>query len=567
MVPEVEETEVLIIGAGPVGLMLANLLGVYGRRAVVLEARDELIDYPRAVGLDDESFRLIQAVGLADQIAPLTGPAHIMRLVNARGNVILYNDPQIHRFGWSRKNGFNQPMLDAQLAAGLDRFPGVELRFGHTVEDVVEDADGVTAVALVRDGDEVVERRIRAEYLVGCEGGKSPTRKRMGVAFDGLSPETRWLVVDVANDPLGTPNVWLGADRRRPYVSIGLPQAIRRWEFKLHDDETDDVVTSAAWVQEALRDHVPDPSSLEFIRWRVYSHHGRVAESFRRGRQLIAGDAAHLMPVWLGQGWNSGVRDAMNLGWKLATVLQGRADDRLLDTYTEERKAHVTAMVRLSMLMGSVIKMENPVAVAARDLAGRLINRVPKARDYFGEMRFRPLPRYERGVLVDQSTLAPGHASPRLTSRLIPFLQAVDKTSPVGTQFPQPIVSTREGSMLLDEATGRWWSLLTWINDPCALLGATGLADAERLGVRLVVVAPEVQRSWAEHHLPAQVTVIGDETGELKRWFDTKPIGAVLLRPDRFIAGACLAQQAPQLLASAHLALNPPCAPARASVR
>ena len=204
-----------------------------------------------------------------------------------------------------------------------------------------QDADGVTALAQVRAADGSVQvRRFRARYLVGCDGGKSPTRKRMGVSFDGLSPSTRWLVVDVANDPLGTPNVWLGADPCRAYVSIGLPQGIRRFEFRLQDDEPDDVVTSPEWVTEILKDHVPDPGSLEFIRRRVYTHHGRVAGTFRAGRQLIAGDAAHLMPVWLGQGWNSGVRDAMNLGWKLATVLSGQADDRLLDTYTDERLDH-----------------------------------------------------------------------------------------------------------------------------------------------------------------------------------------------------------------------------------
>lgn len=547
---EVVETEVLIIGAGPVGLMLANLLGVYGRRAVVLEALDELIDYPRAVGLDDEAFRLIQTVGLAEQIEPLTGPAHIMRLVNARGEVILYNDPQVHDFGWPRKNGVNQPLVDRELAAGLDRFPVVELRFGHAVEEVEEDADGVTAIAEVRRPDGSTEqRRFRARYLVGCEGGKSPTRKRMGVSFDGLSPSTRWLVVDIANDPLGTPNVWLGADPERAYVSIGLPQRIRRFEFRLRDDEPDDVATSPEWVEEILRDHVPDPSSLDVIRRRVYTHHGRVASTFRVRRQLLAGDAAHLMPVWLGQGWNSGVRDAMNLGWKLATVLAGDADDTLLDTYTEERLEHATRMVELSMTMGDIIKMTNPVAVAARDAAAKVVNLLPQFRDYFGEMRFRPQPRYARGVVVDQSTLEAGVSHRTLSARSIPFLQTRDKVSAVGVQFPQPRVTTRDGTDLrLDDVTGSWWTLLLWINDAHALLPERTLDQLRRLGARLVTVVPENQRPWAEAHAGDGVVVVGDHTGRLKEWFDTRPVGAVLLRPDRFVAGACLAQQVPQLV-------------------
>ncbi|MGD9956658.1 MAG: bifunctional 3-(3-hydroxy-phenyl)propionate/3-hydroxycinnamic acid hydroxylase [Candidatus Nanopelagicales bacterium] len=553
-----EETEVVIVGAGPVGLMLANLLGVYGRRAVVLETLDSLIDYPRAVGLDDEAFRLIQTVGLAERIEPLTGPMHIMRLVDARGRVILHNDPQRADFGWPRKNAFNQPLVDAELARGLDRFDGVDLRFGHTVEDVEEDVDGVTVHAQVRHPDGGVEvRTLRAQYLVGCEGGRSPTRKRIGVDFDGLSPSTRWLVVDVANDPLGTPNVWLGADPRRAYVSIGLPQGVRRFEFRLRDDEPDDVVTQPEWVAEMLREHVPDPSTLEFIRWRVYTHHGRVASSFRKGRQLIAGDAAHLMPVWLGQGWNSGVRDAMNLGWKLATVLAGQADDALLDTYTAERKPHVTQMVSLSMRMGDVIKMTNPVAVAARDAAARVVNRIPAWRDYFGELRFRPQPRYTEGVLADQSTLAPGRSEPRLTATSIPFLQTADKTSAVGVQFPQPRVATAAGDgQRLDDVLGPWWSLVLWINDAGKLLDGPTLAELGRLGARLVTVVPEAQRPWAEANASPGVLVVGDTTGRLKQWFDTRPVGAVLLRPDRFVAGASLAQQTPQMVRSVLTALR-----------
>ena len=547
---DVVETEVLIIGAGPVGLMLANLLGIYGRRAIVLETLDDLIDYPRAVGLDDEAFRLIQTVGLAEQIEPLTGPAHIMRLVNAKGEVLLYNDPQVHDFGWPRKNGFNQPLVDRELWKGLDRFDGVEVLFNHTVEDVEEDAEGVTALAQVRAADGSVQvRRFRARYLVGCDGGKSPTRKRMGVSFDGLSPSTRWLVVDVANDPLGTPNVWLGADPRRAYVSIGLPQGIRRFEFRLQDDEPDDVVTSPEWVTEILKDHVPDPGSLEFIRRRVYTHHGRVAGTFRAGRQLIAGDAAHLMPVWLGQGWNSGVRDAMNLGWKLATVLSGQADDRLLDTYTDERLDHVTKMVELSMTMGNVIKMTNPVAVAARDYAAKVVNRFPQFRDYFGEMRFRPQPRYTRGVIADQSTQEPGVSRLALTAASVPFLQTRQKVSSVGVQFPQPRVTTRDGTDLrLDDVTGRWWTLVLWMNNPYGVLPNRTLDSLASLGARLVTVVPENQRVWCEQHFPDDVVVVGDHTGRLKTWFDSRPVGAVLLRPDHFIAAAGLAQQTPALV-------------------
>ena len=545
-----QDTEVLIVGAGPAGLMLANILGMYGKRVTVLEAMDTLIDYPRGVGLDDESFRTIQTVGLVEAIRPHTNPQHIMRLVNGAGKVMLVNNPQTVEFGWERKHGFIQPEADKALYEGLSRFGNVEVLFGHRVENVEEDGQSVTAIALVTRPDGTVdERRFSAQYLVGCEGGKSPTRKRLGVSFEGESPSTRWLVVDVNNDPLGTPNVFLGADPKRPYVSIGLPHAVRRWEFMLHDDETEEQVTDPDYVNALLADHVPDPAELDFIRRRVFTHHGRVASDFRKGRQLIAGDAAHLMPVWMGQGWNSGMRDATNLGWKLAAVLSGQADDALLDTYTSERKDHAQAMVDLSLTFGRLIKITNPVGAVLRDAASSVLNLFPQVKSYFADMRFKPMPRYTRGVLADPNTQESGSAAAKLTSKLIPVLTANVKNSPVGVQFPQPRVNSCDGlDQLLDDAIGNWWSVIVWGNSPKDVLPQASLEKLSLLGARLVAVVPETQREWAHKHMDADVLVLGDHTGRLKKWFDDRPTPLVFLRPDRFVAGACLTQHAPATL-------------------
>ncbi|MGJ9404470.1 bifunctional 3-(3-hydroxy-phenyl)propionate/3-hydroxycinnamic acid hydroxylase [Arthrobacter sp. KK5.5] len=548
--PSPDASEVLIVGAGPAGLMLANVLGMYGRKVTVLEAMDQLIDYPRGVGLDDESFRTIQTVGLVDTIQPHTTPQHIMRLVNGAGKVILVNNPQTDEFGWGRKHGFIQPEADKALYEGLARFKHVQVLFGHRVEDVRETADGVTAVALVAGPDgELEERNFTAQYLVGCEGGKSPTRKRMGVSFEGESPSTRWLVVDVNNDPLGTPNVFLGADPKRPYVSIGLPHAVRRWEFMLHDGETEDQVTDPAYVNNLLSAHVPDPSKLDFIRRRVFTHHARVAGNFRKGRQLIAGDAAHLMPVWMGQGWNSGMRDATNLGWKLAAVLSGQAGDALLDTFTTERKEHAQAMVDLSLTFGNFIKITNPLLAAGRDAASSVLNLFPSVKSYFSDMKFKPMPRYTQGVLADPNTQASGRAAARLTSKLVPVLTANNKVSPVGVQFPQPRVNSKAGAnVLLDDAIGNWWAVVVWGNSPKDVLPSESLEKLRTLGARLVCVLPETQRAWAERDMGEDVLVLGDHTGRMKKWFDDRPTPLVFLRPDRFVAGACLTQNAPATL-------------------
>ncbi|WOQ17813.1 bifunctional 3-(3-hydroxy-phenyl)propionate/3-hydroxycinnamic acid hydroxylase [Raineyella sp. W15-4] len=546
---ETVTTDVLIAGAGPVGLTLANFLGKYGVTAIVVEQLPSLIDYPRGVGLDDESFRTIQSIGLAEEVLPFTVPQHVMRLVNGHGDVILTNDPKGEPYGWTRKHGFLQPEVDNALYEGLSRYPGVEVRFGHSLVDIAEGTDTVTATvehALADGGTETVT--IDAKYLVGCDGGKSPTRKWMGVRFEGKSPSTRWVVIDVNNDPLGTPNVYLGADPARPYVSIGLPHAVRRWEFMLFDDEPSEKVEDDAFVAELLKDHVPDSTQLDVIRRRVFTHHGRIASSFRKGRVLIAGDAAHLMPVWMGQGWNSGVRDATNLGWKLASVIKGQTDEAILDTYTTERTDHAKAMIDLSMTFGSIIKPTDRTLAFLRDTAASAMNVLPQVKEYFTDMRFKPIPRYSSGVVVDQKTLRPGTAEARVGGgRFIPFRNTVEKTSPVGLQFIQPRVITADRTNVrLDDVLGDWWTIAAWGNDPTRLLGAEDVALFRRLGGSFVTFISETQRPWAEEQFGATSIVVGDTTNALKSWFDVRSVGAVAIRPDHFVAVACLAQDLPK---------------------
>ncbi|WP_405634592.1 bifunctional 3-(3-hydroxy-phenyl)propionate/3-hydroxycinnamic acid hydroxylase [Streptomyces sp. NBC_00056] len=567
------DTDVVVIGAGPVGLTLANLIGVRGHRATVLEARHQLIDYPRGVGLDDESIRTLHTAGLWERIQPFTVPHHVVRLVNGSGQVLATNNPKTQEFGYPRKHGFVQPLVDKELASGLDRFPGTELRLSHKVVGLEDRGDHVevTAEQIDTDGEVTGTVTVTARYAVGCEGGSSFTRKWMGVEFEGKSPSTRWVVVDVANDPIGTPSVYLGADPRRPYVSIGLPQGIRRWEFMLHDDEPTELCDDPAFMHSLLKRHVPDPSALKVINQRTFTHHGRVASDFRKGRVFVAGDAAHLMPVWLGQGWNSGIRDATNLAWKLSAVLAGDASDALLDTYTDERREHASDMIDVNMAAGTVMKMGR-FGGTVRDVAASVLNLVPKWKSYFTELRFKPMPRYAAGVVVDQATLTPGTARPgfRHGGRLAPFIDSPGELSPVGLQFIQPRVNTAGATnVLLDDVTGDWWTLATWGTDPTAYLTDADLALVRRHRIKLVSFMPETQRSWAEQQYAgsaAPVTVVGDSTGALKDWFDVRACGLVVLRPDHFVAAASLTRQASQALAALRDAASLSRQPAEESV-
>ncbi|MTD56572.1 bifunctional 3-(3-hydroxy-phenyl)propionate/3-hydroxycinnamic acid hydroxylase MhpA [Amycolatopsis pithecellobii] len=550
------DTEVLIVGAGPVGLTLGNLLGLRGQKVTIIESRSALIDYPRGVGLDDESFRTIQTMGLAEQISQHTVPQHIMRLVNGRGQVLVTNNPTTDEFGWPRKHGFVQPLVDRELLAGLGRFDTVDVRFGHELVDLHPAGNRVRAVVSSAAEGESAAVEITARYVVGCEGGRSRTRELMGVEFEGKSPPTRWLVVDVANDPLGTPNAWLGADPRRPYVSIGLPHGIRRWEFMLFDDESDDLLDGPEFMAGLLRPHVPDPNDLSIIGRRVYTHHGRLATSFRAGRLLLAGDAAHLMPVWLGQGWNSGIRDATNLAWKLTSVLRGFSRDELLDTYDQERRAHASAMIELNMTAGSIMTL-GPMGAAIRDIIARGINVLPTVKSYFTDMRFKPMPRYAQGVVVDENSGEPGRSAAALVRKLVQVTNAPHRKSAVGTQFIQPRVQTARGETPLDDVIGNWWAIAAWAQDPSALLSAADLEHVKVLGARLVCMVPGPQRAWAEReYAGSPVTVLGDHTGRLKTWFDDRAAGVLFLRPDRFIAAACLAQETSKTFAAVLRAMS-----------
>ncbi|MDM0014879.1 bifunctional 3-(3-hydroxy-phenyl)propionate/3-hydroxycinnamic acid hydroxylase [Variovorax sp. J22P168] len=514
--------EVVIAGAGPTGLTLANHLGALGVRTLVLEMLPELIDYPRGVGMDDESLRSFQAVGLAEPVRRHTVPNQAMRFVDRRGRLLVSINPLAQPFGWPRRSGFIQPLVDRELARGLARFPNVSLSFNRKVRGYVDDGGQVRISVQPTDaqgGDEGPPQELRARFLVGCDGGRSPVRAMMQLGFEGKSESTRWLVIDLANDPIGKPNVTLVLRDDFPYVEIALPHGVRRYEFLVPSDEEEGAYESLEAIHRLLHRVLPAHVRPDVIRHRVYTHHARIAPTFGKGNVFLAGDAAHLMPVWQGQGFNTGIRDATNLAWKLALAARHGTGTRLLESYTLERHAHAAAMIDLSVLVGKIFVPANSGLRILRNIAAPWISRIPPLRDYVAQMRFKPMPFFEQGAVVHGKGLR--------------------RDGPVGRMFGQPWVMNPGGDAArFDDVVGLRFALVSWSVNVDAWIDAASRRVLDALQAVPIVVRPACQDLTRD--LPAGGQVVADRDGDFRRWFDAAPGSVMVLRPDRIVAAVCM---------------------------
>ncbi|MFZ2859004.1 bifunctional 3-(3-hydroxy-phenyl)propionate/3-hydroxycinnamic acid hydroxylase [Acidovorax sp.] len=556
------DVDVIIVGAGPVGLTIANTLGVAGVPSLLIEKLDKIIDYPRAIGIDDESLRTLQTAGLVDQVQAHITPDHWMRFFTASGKCFASIEPRTDEFGWSRRNAFIQPQVDEILYRGLQRFKDTRVLFEQSVTDITQDAEGVT---LTLEDSKGQPRTLRARYVVACDGGNSFIRRALNVPFEGRTKPNQWIVVDVRNDPLGTPHIDMHCDPERPYVSAALPHGIRRFEFMVMPGETEEELSKPENLAKLMRKVVADPDSVDYIRKRVYTHNARLASTFRVDRVLLAGDAAHIMPVWQGQGYNSGMRDASNLAWKLAWVAKGLAGDALLDTYGDERRDHARSMIHLSEVAGDIFAPESHTAAKVRDTVMLALNAVPPVKQYFAEMRFKPMPRYERGVVVlpekgeSQSILggllnrSGDHPLGRLLGLMAEKKESplgrllngfeVPLETPVGRMFIQPRVTTETGETVrLDDVIGLNFAILAWGTDPTFNLSKEARAFWDRLGAKFITVKPQVQMAHSNDARTGVIT-LGDTQGRIKEWFGKQNKSIVFVRPDRFVAALCSPQE------------------------
>ncbi len=576
----VADADVVIAGAGPVGLTIANILGLYGVKVLVVEKLDSIIDYPRAIGIDDEALRTLQGAGLSDQVKAHITPDHWMKFVTASGREFASIEPRTDEFGWSRRNAFIQPMIDNICYQGLARFPNVKVTFGQNIVGLAQDASGAT---LQLEDAEGKQQSVRGTWLVGADGGNSFVRRALEIPFDGRTKPNQWIVVDVRNDPIGTPHVYMHCDPERPYVSAALPHGIRRFEFMVMPGETEEELSKPESMARLMKKVVADPDAVDYIRKRVYTHNARLAGTFRQGRALLAGDAAHIMPVWQGQGYNSGQRDATNLAWKLAHVVKGLAGERLLDTYTQERRDHARMMIQLSEVAGDIFAPPSVQAAKVRDAITLGLNLLPGVKQYFVEMRFKPMPRYEQGAIVapegggadkprsplaglfDRSGRTPlgrllglmAEKKDSLVGRIVSGFDAPPDT-PVGRMFIQPTVLCEDGqTRKLDDVIGLNFAVIAWGTDPTFGMTPEAREVWARLGAKFITAKPAGQMA---HQGDARdgITCIGDLGNRMKDWFTKWPHSVVFLRPDRFVGALCSPQQISQTTEAFARALHMP---------
>ncbi len=462
------DIDVLVVGFGPVGATIVNLLGRYGVRTLVIDKDKAIFMAPRAIALDNEALRILQLAGIED------GDFDKVAIPYVR-----MHSPQLGEFGRINTLGhidghpklvtFYQPELEAALRRRASQYGEVHIAPGAALTGFGENADGVVATLDVGGGRTC---SVRARYLVGADGANSLVRQLIGQAFKGRTYAQDWLVVDARGAPSPIDHVEFLCDHRRPAPHMPAPGGRERWEFMLRPGETRAEMESDAKISELLKPW-GGPKAMTIERKAVYRFHARTAKAFRKGRVFLAGDAAHITPPFAGQGLVAGLRDAANLSWKIAWVLHGRASPHILESYDEERRPHAKAMIDLAKFMGRLIMPQNaPVAFLTHGLAQ--LARLAPLRRQLQELEIKPKNVFGKGLF------AAGRSQAKIVR---------------GGLLPQGWVRDPDGRIhLSDDALGPSLTLVGFGRDAAEGLDAATLRKFAACGGKVVQIAHRGQR-------------------------------------------------------------------------
>lgn len=474
---------VIVIGSGPTGSAAAILLAQQGVPVLVLDRWSDVYPQPRAVHLDDEVFRILARMQLAESFADISRPGLGLQLVDRTGRILgrVARLPEASCHGYPQANMYDQPELEQLLRQRMAALPEITFRGNVEVIDLNLDPDGKYRV-IVQDRDSGETQCLNATYVLGADGANSIVRSKIGTSLEPLNFEQRWLVVDGEVDQeLGH---WEGVhqvcDDRRAGTYMRIGDTRHRWEFQLLPTETCDDFSSFEqlrplldpWIGTAL------PDAITIVRTAEYTFRAAVADQWREANVFLLGDAAHLTPPFIGQGLGSGLRDAENLAWKLARVLRGELDVSVLESYEQERKPHARALIHIARLMG--------VAMTGGGRAGSRVRRalLPPLTKVLSHVEFigrGATPRLEPSHLVD-------YENDKLSGALAPNLV--------------------RGILLDAEIGGRW-----------ACLSSTA-------------IAPSLSVEFSRLGCAVRELELGDE---IQMWLAGAKVSAVLVRPDGYV--------------------------------
>lgn len=533
------DADVAIVGGGPVGTFLAIILGRTGKKVTLIERWSEAYGRPRAVTYDHEIARILASLGIdSENDAAINYHDELYYWKDANGeNIQIVDWQSTSASGWRVRYWFNQPELEARLTNIAGQYQSVTRLSGYEAVELKQDAESATLTIKrnpLEDAESTETRTIRARYVIGADGANSMVRQALEIENEDRGYFFDWLILDMlpsfdyVASRNGEPAQWQLCDPKRPTTIVpggpgpvaGSPRR-RRWEYMVLPGENAEELAKPENAWKLLEPWGLTPANAVLERSAVYRFQARWAKVWNKGRCAIAGDAAHLMPPFAGEGMCAGMRDALALGWRLNAILEGQVEPDVLDSYSSERIEHAKHYINFSQELGSIICIADPAEAAERDR---------RMKDDLVERNGKPVP-------TDICQLGPG-------------IWCGD-TAHAGELSVQGVVEVDGKRDRFDQAVGFGWMVIGLDADPAHALSVGQREILDLIGGRTVRIGSTGTESD-----------VVDAEGTYARWLNGIGASYVVLRPDFYVAATAgspaeLRRRFDEVISRLHVVVEP----------